>query len=73
MKNNLKFGDVSMIAKEIGCSTTTVQLALDGKIDTLTAKIVRDYAEIVIRQRDERIKQLEETIKPMYHVRRNNK
>lgn len=73
MKNNLKFGDVSMIAKEIGCSTTTVQLALDGRIDTLTAKIVRDYAEIVIRQRDERIKQLEETIKPMYHVRRNNK
>lgn len=73
MKNNLKFGDVSMIAKEIGCSTTTVQLALDGRIDTLTAKIVRDYAEIVIRQRDERIKQLEEIIKPMYHVRRNNK
>ena len=73
MKNNLKFGDVSMIAKEIGCSTTTVQLSLDGRIDTLTAKIVRDYAEIVIRQRDERIKQLEETIKPTYHVRRNNK
>ena len=55
-----------MIAKEVGCSTTTVQLALDGRIDTLTAKVVKDYAEVIIRQREERTKFLEETIKPRY-------
>lgn len=66
MKNNLKFGDVSMIAKEVGCSTTTVQLALDGRIDTLMAKVVKDYAEIIVQQREERTKFLEETIKPRY-------
>lgn len=66
MKKDLKHGDVTTIAKEVGCSTTTVQMALGGKIDTFMARVVMEYADVLIRQREERIKHLNEVLRPMY-------
>jgi hypothetical protein len=58
-KHNLAHGELTIIARETGVSTTTANLALSGKINTLTAKIICEYTEIFRRQREERLKILE--------------
>lgn len=66
LRSDLKFGDVTTIANEVGCSTATVQAALRGTAMTDTAKMVIAHAQKLIQQRAERIEYLKSVIKPLY-------
>lgn len=62
MKNNLKFGEAKIIADECGVSITTFNKAIDNKIDTPIAHIVRMHTAVVIEQREKRCKAVNELI-----------
>lgn len=66
LRSDLKFGDVTTIANEVGCSTATVQAALRGTAMTDTAKMVIAHAQKLVQQRAERIEYLKSVIKPLY-------
>jgi hypothetical protein len=60
LKDEMKWNDVTIISKETGYSTVTVQKALKGEIKTRASEIVVKYAKILIKQREERLKKLKE-------------
>ncbi len=66
LRSNLRFGDVTTIANEVGCSTVMVQAALRGTAMTDTAKMVIAHAQKLVQQRAERIEYLKSVIKPLY-------
>lgn len=66
LRSKLQFGDIKIIATEIGVSTATVQAALRGTITTNTAQMVVDHAEHLIKLREDRIEYLQRVIKPKY-------
>lgn len=66
LRSKLKFGDAKQIADECGTSTTTFQKAIRGEIDTPIAKIIVEYTNELVRQRDERLEYLRKVIKPLY-------
>jgi len=70
MKYNFKFGEGKMIADECGVSTTTFQKAIKGVIDTPAAKIIRMHAEVVIKQREERVASLNKLLRKLKEDKR---
>ena len=62
MKPKLVFGEAKMIADECGTSVTTLYKALRGEINTPIAVIIRNHTELVIKQREERIKIIKEQL-----------
>lgn len=62
IKKRITFGDVATISKETGFSGTTVRKALNGEIGTRASRIVIAYAEIIVKQKDARVKLLKEVI-----------
>lgn len=57
MIKELKFGDTTAIAEEIGCSTVTVRKALRGEINTRMSRLIISHTELYLRHREERIQQ----------------
>ena len=66
LRSELRFGDVTTIANEVGVSTATVQAALRGTAMTDASKMVIAHAQKLVQQRAERIKYLKSVIKPLY-------
>lgn len=62
MKYNLKFGESKMIADECGISVTTFKKAINEELNTPIAQLVRAHTEMVIHQREERIKILNKSL-----------
>jgi hypothetical protein len=58
IRDQLKFGDVTTIANEIGTSTQSVQNALRGVAMTENAILIIQHAKRIIKQREERIAEL---------------
>ena len=56
IKAGLAFGDIATIARETGYSSQTVHAALKGLVMTQATKIILAHAELLIKQRQERIK-----------------
>lgn len=56
IKANLAFGDIATIRKETGYSSQTIHAALKGLAMTQAAKIILAHAQLLIKQREERIK-----------------
>ena len=59
----LKFGDISRIASEVGVSAGYVQTALRGECHSLTCIQIRDYAEYIVNQYKLREKELQRILK----------
>jgi len=59
----LKFGDISRIASEVGVSAGYVQTALRGGCDSPKCQAIRDYAEYIVSQYQARKYALEQIIK----------
>ena len=66
LRSKLKFGDAKAIADECGTSTVTFQKAIRGEIDTPIAKVIIQYTNELVRQRDERKEWLKNFVKPLY-------
>ena len=56
IKSKIAFGDIATIRRETGYSSQTIHAALKGIAMTQAAKIILAHAELLIRQREERIK-----------------
>jgi len=63
LKRELKFGDISTIARECNVSTVTVHNALKGLGMTPTTKMILEHAQTIIDQRKQRINALLQTKK----------
>ncbi len=59
----LKFGDISRIASEIGVSAGYVQTALRGGCGSDKCQAIRDYAEYIVSQYEARKIELDRIIK----------
>lgn len=55
IRDELKFGDVTTIAKEVGVTAQTVQNALRGIQRNDTAKLIIKHAQKIIQQRTDRL------------------
>lgn len=62
IREELKFGDVSTIAREVGVTTATVQRALRGESSTDTNQLIIIHAQTIIKQRNDRKEQLHRII-----------
>lgn len=63
IREDLQFGDVSTIAREIGVTTATVQRALRGESSTDTNQLIIIHAQTIIKQRTDRKEQLHRIIR----------
>lgn len=63
IREDLQFGDVSTIAREIGVTTATVQRALRGESSTETNQLIIIHAQTIIKQRTDRKEQLHRIIR----------
>lgn len=62
LRESLKFGDVTTIAREIGTSATTVQQALRGEGTTPIKQLIIQHAQTIVKQRSDRQEQLKRLI-----------
>lgn len=62
IREGLQFGDISMIAREVGVTNATVQRSLRGEAMTETTKTIISYAQLIIQQRVDRQEQLRRII-----------
>lgn len=58
LRTSMKYGDISTIARETGYSSQTVHAALNGVAMTPAAKTIIQHAQLLIQQREERLKSL---------------
>ncbi len=58
IRDSLKFGDVSTIARELEVTPQTVQNSLRGIQQNDTAKLIINHAKRIIQQRLDRIEEL---------------
>lgn len=58
IRDSLKFGDVSTIARELEVTPQTVQNSLRGIQHNDTAKLIIKHAQTIIQQRLDRIEEL---------------
>lgn len=58
IRDSLKFGDVSTIARELQVTPQTVQNSLRGIQQNDTAKLIINHAKRIIQQRLDRIEEL---------------
>lgn len=58
IRDSLKFGDVSTIARELQVTPQTVQNSLRGIQHNDTAKLIIKHAQTIIKQRLDRIEEL---------------
>lgn len=58
IRDSLKFGDVSTIARELQVTPQTVQNSLRGVQHNDTAKLIIKHAQTIIKQRLDRIEEL---------------
>jgi|LakMenEpi03Aug12_release.lakeMendotaPanAssembly.Ray.scaffolds.fasta_scaffold111246_6 hypothetical protein len=57
-KHNTYFGEITIIAREFGVSSVTVNLSLSGKLNTENGILIRKYADYIKNQRVERLEYL---------------
>lgn len=62
IREDLQFGDISTIAREVGVTNATVQRALRGESTTDINQLIIIHAQTIIKQRTDRKEQLHRII-----------